>query len=540
MGLLNLSKRKAAAIILFLGMCLAAINIYSLIEAKRFSDLEKNLANRLIAGSELLSQYRSVEFKDWQALLKKNFEGQGIGGHSIDYLLLRDNEVLATSLEQGSIDKVKHLNLAKIAFSDTPFVESGLMIRSSLINRQDAQRSTYLVVASQLSSTNLILLLYKIAFIIAVGAVFFTFKHFANSYWENNIIPYYHFKNNVKKMLSKAGFYKKEEIKAADLPTIVTYLSRSIEQYQHQEQELIDELQQLKQSLAVEWEQFFKGLSIAAIKLYEQDEKVISVWGASEHLNQVIAPGVIDPEDPLQSIFSQSFEYGASVSSIESLLKACSGKNEEEVSKIIKQLPRNAKVNFEGVEKKLFFSWFPCFDDGAFTSMVLEIGNVGLYGQGQELHQVKEIEYRLALDVIRCGGSTFLSALTRMKEIIQSIEDISEDVPVDSSKQLKIKALTMEFRSILIENQLETLSAHLNKLLFEILPTQAFDSSLSELDHEDRDWGQLSPILAYIAQLATDIAESQAFKDPSLSKMNISMSGMSLDHLVSSSEEVRN
>ena len=179
MGLLNLSKRKVAAIILFLGMCLAAINIYSLIEAKRFSDLEKNLANRLIAGSELLRQYRSVELKDWQALLKKNFEGQGIGGHSIDYLLLRDNEVLATSLEQGSIDKVKPLNLAKIAFSDTPFVESGLMIRSSLINRQDAQRSTYLVVASQLSSTNLILLLYKIAFIIAVGAVFFTFKHFA-------------------------------------------------------------------------------------------------------------------------------------------------------------------------------------------------------------------------------------------------------------------------------------------------------------------------------------------------------------------------
>ena len=97
MSLFQLGKRKVAGIILFLSMCAGGVVLFKLVEAIQYSELEKNLANSLLSGSQLIRHRALSKIDDWDVLLANNFRADGAQTTQIAYIFLLAGKVKATN-----------------------------------------------------------------------------------------------------------------------------------------------------------------------------------------------------------------------------------------------------------------------------------------------------------------------------------------------------------------------------------------------------------------------------------------------------------
>ncbi|MFK7827427.1 MAG: hypothetical protein AB8G05_25000 [Oligoflexales bacterium] len=496
MTFFKFGKRRLAAIILCLGMCFGAMVLYKLIETYNYSELEKNLANQLISSSELVRLRLSSGSQDWNKLLATNLEAGGRKG--LDYLFKDKNKVIASNLGSEHLALINSLNLQKISYSDQALVSNGLMFRSSIIRNKGSDSTAYLVLIYQLSDFYRFWLFVKFGLIITNLATFFAIYRFTIK----KILPFYRLPKHVELAVNRAGLFGKDQVENRGLHEYPFLLSKSIDHMLHREQEAKEKVQELE----LEWEDFFKGLPIAAIKLLKENGSLVSFWGANDHLNQIFAPGVLDGQNPIKSIFDSSLEFASHIQEIEDQLLSCYGHGNDEIRQIIRQLPHQTRMKFGAVEKKIFFSWTPILEGGNLTAIILVMSNVGQYGQGQESKQLSQIEYQLALDVIRSGSPIFMKAFHKLKSLSSEIKNITNTERPNFKMQLKIKSLILEIRAILVDAKQDTLSKQLTKLILQILPHDALTAIHN--DSEMHDWAQLSPIIRYIVTIASTVADA--------------------------------
>lgn len=490
MSKFNLSKGRIAAAGLLVVMGISGFYLYRIFEANIYLKLENHLSNQLIATSELIRHHGFSKAHNWEQLILANLDANKDSWERLDYLLLVDDQLIASSLAGSVLERIKNLNLQKISFMDHAFSNGGMLLRSSIISNESEGVNANLVLIKNLNKVKWYLLLYGLGIFLIVFTTFLCVVSLKKYYWRHKIIPFHRLQHKVKEALVMAGYYSQEKLNIAENDCCGDYLLNST-------RELKKELNNLK----VEWDDFFKGLSIAAIKLIRHEKKIISVWGASEHLNRIVAPALIDPKSPIESIFRYNKGFATSAGRIERQILSLYGLGQNEVTANIKQLPRTALCKQNGKDKKLFLTWTPCLNGQSFQGLILEIAEIGPYGQGLEEKQLKQLENQFALDLLSSGGKAqFAKVLTKIKEISKEIIETIENKGYGSNVQIKVRSYILEIRNLLIDAKQYTLSTHFTQLILDVMPFHALDcrSDVSK----DYDWAQLSPIIVYIVNLA--------------------------------------